>query len=99
LTIQEPEILADKFGTIEDNVLNLGVVPYGKSIKAEILVADPIDECAPFSMDLTGKKKFMILVRRNECPFVAWSIFAQQIGAQALIIVDNKLENTEDFNM
>ena len=95
LTVNSPLSLKNQFklGKIPDNILNLGEVPYGKSIKGEVVIADPIDECSPFSMDLTGKTRFIVLVKRNNCPFVAWSIFAQQIGASGLIIVNNTDED------
>ena len=75
----------------------MGEVPYGKSIKGELLISDPIDACLPFTFDLTGKTHYIVLVKRNECPFVAWSIFAQQIGASALVIVDNTDEDIQNF--
>lgn len=101
LTVNSPLSLKNQFklGVIQDNILNLGEVPYGKSIKGEIIIANPINECAPFAMDLTGKTRFIVLVKRHECPFVAWSIFAQQIGASALIIVNNNDDDIKEFNM
>jgi hypothetical protein len=78
-----------------------GVPTYGVSITGRIIYATPNDRDACQPLDLNSLEKdarpkegedFIIMVDRGECTFVTKVRHAQNVGAKAVIIIDNKDE-------
>ena len=67
----------------------MGVVPYSHKISGKIIMAQPIDSCEPFRINNSNKEDFMILVLRNKCPIKTWAIFAEMVGAKAILVINN----------
>ena len=52
-------------------------------------MAQPIDSCEPFRINNSNKEDFMILVLRNKCPIKTWAIYAEMVGAKAILVINN----------
>ncbi|CAG9311672.1 unnamed protein product [Blepharisma stoltei] len=89
---------------LKSSLANFGNPPYGSSIvgrvfyrEAEKLACDAI---TPFNWnDEESINSPILLVERGDCPFVVKARHAQDIGAKALIVIDNREENPENVIM
>ncbi|CAG9319981.1 unnamed protein product [Blepharisma stoltei] len=92
-------------GEIRNSLANFGNPPYGSVIIGRVFYRDSqSDACQAMQMfdwtdDPDQINTPILLVRRGSCPFVMKARHAQDIGARALIVIDNKDENPESIIM
>lgn len=103
LRVYSPPNLAYSFSdnSIPYSIANFGHIPYGRTLIAPLLVANPILGCSQIdsanSEDI--KEAPFIIIRRGDCTFVTKVKNAQSAGAKMAIIVDDKSDNTENITM
>ena len=93
-------------GFIHSSLANFGNPPYGTSMMGTLYA--PMDEeisaCAPLSpFDVKDYEWYdsnpILLVERGNCPFVRKVHNAEARGVKAVIVIDNKDEDTESIIM
>ena len=108
LQVYAPQELLEKFERINGNRLpystaNFGEIPYGKLMMGEVVLANPLTNCE-FEQDLADDNKAVkqnrfVLVMRGDCTFVQKVNNAQEEGAKLAIIMDDRMEKTENIIM
>ncbi len=107
LRFTRPASLAQKYkkGMYNKPAL-FGVPTYGVSITGRIIYATPNDRDACQPLDLTILEKdaqpkqgedFIVMVDRGDCTFVTKVRHAQNVGAKAVVVIDNKDEEDVPF--
>eukprot|EP00475_Leptophrys_vorax_P044815 TRINITY_DN9109_c0_g1_i1.p1 TRINITY_DN9109_c0_g1~~TRINITY_DN9109_c0_g1_i1.p1 ORF type:complete len:515 (-),score=142.41 TRINITY_DN9109_c0_g1_i1:644-2188(-) len=98
IRFNRPKILAEAF---PDGVYNrpalFGIPPYGATITGRLIYATPGDRdaCTELNTSLVENwpgpdEQFIVMVNRGECTFVTKVKHAQDVGARAVIVVDNQ---------
>ena len=101
LNVISPEVLKKKFPQgINYTIANFGFTPYGQSIIGEVLVSDPLFACSPVKSSISNHKMpVFLLVERGNCSFVTKVHYAKLMGAKLVIIMDDRVEHSENIIM
>lgn len=102
LRVISPASLQSKFsGGVPSRPALFGIPSYGVSITGRVVYATPGDRdgCMPINTSLVEEwpapeSSFIVMVRRGDCTFATKIRHAQDVGAKAVIVVDNVDENT-----
>lgn len=83
---------------IESTIATFGKVPYGHSLMGKLGIGYPLDACKPLKLAISkqSSKSFFLIAKRGGCKFAIKARNAQQIGAEALLVVDN--DEDEEVN-
>jgi len=100
LNIISPEGLKDWWKKhpkeIDTSLAAFGYVPWGRKIRGQLELADPINACDYIKQ---GQKEFarhpIIVAKRGDCTFVQKAHYAQLAGASMLLVVDDKYEDVK----
>ncbi len=73
-----------------------GKVPYGHTILGRVELANPLDACDKVHMSGETEKSdipVILLAKRGNCTFATKAFNAGNLGAAALVLIDDKNEN------
>lgn len=105
LKIYYPVSLSEEFegGSIKYSLANFGHIPYGRTFIGPLILADPADACSPihntFASNEKDKESPFLLIKRGNCTFVTKVKYAQLFGAKVAVIMDDRVENSEEITM
>lgn len=110
VSVHDPEDLRSSFEhypnyVIPSSLANFGNPPYGSSLIGRLYIPkDHPEACVPlrpieFKEEIDLFNHPILLVTRGSCSFVVKVRNAQTIGASAVIIIDNTLEEPENIIM
>jgi hypothetical protein len=108
--VTQPVELREQFANLYPNsevpssLGNFGDPPYGRTMLGQLystvfnedLACDPLDSIV-FSADSSNSP--IVLIERGDCPFVMKVKHAEDIGAKAVLVIDDKDENVEKVVM
>jgi len=81
---------------IDTSLAAFGYIPWGRKIRGQLVVADPIDACDYIKQSRGEYAQHPIIVaKRGSCTFVQKAHYAQLAGASMLLVVDDKYEDVK----
>lgn len=81
---------------LKTSVATFGIVPYGHTILGRVEIADPFDACKDVKFINTKEESeipFILLAKRGNCTFATKAFNAGQLGASAIIVLDDRPED------
>lgn len=109
LKVHSPATLNSKFamkyadGHIPVSIGNFGNPPYGQTLTGQLVIEQGKDSKAcsalPNIDEFHSISSFILMVNRGDCAFVSKVLHAQNIGAKAVIVMNDVDEDIENFIM